>query len=102
MEHAIIHLERKRAYTDLLRSYKVIIDDELVGTIRHGKSCSFQVHPGHHDIFLMIDWCSSQHLTIDIDPGEEIKLICQGENALFALYNVTYGANNYIKLYREP
>ena len=98
MEHAIIHLERKKGPSDLLRSYKVIIDDELAGTIRHGKSCSFQVRPGRHDIFLMIDWCSSQHLTIDIAPGEEIKLICQA-NSPSLWFNMPM--RDYMKLYQE-
>ena len=102
MENAIIQLERKRAWADLFRSYQIFLDAELVGTIRQGKSCSFEVHPGHHELFLTIDWCSSQRLSMDLAPGEKVKVVCQGKNALFALYNVTFGADRYINLFQEP
>jgi len=101
MEHAIIHLWRKPPYTDLLRAYKIIIDGKRVGTIRPGKRHLFEIEPGHHDIFLRVDWGSSRHLSIDLAPGEEVKLICQGGNPFAWLYNVTAGARNYIKLYYE-
>jgi hypothetical protein len=102
MESAMIQIERKRSWADMFRSYQIFLDGKLVGTIHQGKSSSFEVHPGHHEIFLTIDWCSSQHLSMGLAPGEKVKVICQGRNPLFGLYNITFGANNYIKLFREP
>lgn len=102
MESAIIHLKRRATWADMLRSYQIFLDGEQVGTIRQGMGLTFQVHPGHHELFLTIDWCSSRHLSICLAPGERTTLICQGRNALFTLYNITLGANNYIKLAQEP
>lgn len=51
MQTAIIHIVRKPALSDLLRSYKIFIDGKQVGSIRHGKYCSFEVSPGCHEVF---------------------------------------------------
>jgi len=102
MKGATIQIKRRAAWGDLLRSYQIVLDGACVGTIRQGKSHTFEVHPGHHELFLTIDWCSSQCLLIDVEPGEEVHLVCQGRNALFALYNITSRANDYIQLFREP
>jgi hypothetical protein len=102
MESATIHIERKPAWGDLLRSYTIFLDARPIGGIRPGLSRSFEVHPGRHEVFLNIDWCSSQHLTIDLAPGEEVKLICQGRNVVFGVCYMIVRANDYIKLSQEP
>ena len=102
MDSAIIYLERKPAWGDILRSYKIFLDEKFVGTICHQKSCSFEVQSGLHEIFLTIDWCSSRHISIDLAPNEEVKLVCQARIPWRALYNITYGANDYIQLTQEP
>jgi hypothetical protein len=104
VDSAIIHIERKAAWGDLLRSYKIFLDEKSVGTIRQGMHSSFEVSAGRHEIFLTIDWCSSQRMSIDLAPGEKVKLICQARNAWLwvAFYNITFRANNYIKLSQEP
>ena len=102
MESAIIFITRKPALADSLRSYKIFLNEKLVGTIRQGMSSSFEVYPGHHDIFLTIDWCASRRVSIDLEPGDEVNLFCQPSNPWFAFYNITFGANNYIKLFQEP
>ncbi|HEU5381738.1 MAG TPA: hypothetical protein VFV38_40475 [Ktedonobacteraceae bacterium] len=101
MQTAIIHIVRKPALSDLLRSYKIFIDGKQVGSIRHGKHCSFDVAPGHHEVFLTIDWASSQRLSLTLAPGKQINLVCQAKNPLLAVYNVTAGSKDYIKLYQE-
>lgn len=100
MGSAIVRLVRKKASRDILRSYKVFIDGRLVGTIRQGSTCEFEIQPGRHDVFLTIDWCSSPHLPLDIVPDEEVKLICQGRN-LFRLLDIYLYPQEYITLYRE-
>ena len=102
METAIIHIERTSAWADFLRAYKVVLDGEPVGTIRQGKSRSFEVKPGHHEIFLTVDWCSSQPIFVNLAPSARVHLICQGREVFSALSNTLFGANDYIKLYQEP
>ncbi len=100
MKTAIINISRKPAFSDLWRSYKIFIDGKQVGSIRHGKQCSFEVSPGHHEVFLTIDWASSQRLSLTLAAGEQINLVCQAKNPLFAAYNATIGSEDYIKLYQ--
>jgi hypothetical protein len=102
MEGAIIHIERKPAWGDFFRVYTVFLDEKPIGGIRQGLSRSFEVHPGRHEVFLNIDWCSSRRMSIDLAPGEEVKLICQGRDIWDGLRYMTFGANNYIKLFQEP
>jgi hypothetical protein len=102
MENAIIHIERRAAWADLLRSYKIVLDEKVAGTIRSKRHCSFEVRPGRHEIFLTISWCSSRHLLLDLAPGEEVNLVCQGRTSTSTLYNVTVGADDYIILFQEP
>jgi hypothetical protein len=66
-----------RPVNDLFRSYKVFISNTFAGTIRRGRTKSFDVAPGHHEIHLEIDWCRSRDLPLDLGPGEEVKLICK-------------------------
>jgi hypothetical protein len=59
MERATIHLTRTPAFSDRSRAYQIYLDGALVGQIHHRERCSFEVHPGRHELFLTIDWCSS-------------------------------------------
>ena len=102
MDTTLIQIERKPAWTDLLRSYQIVLDGERVGTIRQGMGHAFEVSAGHHEIILTIDWCSSQRLSLYLEPGEKVKLVCQGRNPFLAFYYTTIGARNYIRLFREP
>ncbi len=102
MENAAIHLERQLAYTDFFRAYRIFIDGKESGTIRRTESCTFEVQPGRHEVFLKIDWCSSPLFTVNIAAGEEVKLICKGKllAALLWPYFVTFGCRRWIKLYQ--
>jgi hypothetical protein len=81
---------------DLFRSYKVMIDGAVVGWIKRRKTKTFTVAPGHHEIHLEIDWCSSAEVAVDLSPGEEVKLTCR--SGWPSAYAITRGRNNYIAL----
>jgi hypothetical protein len=93
MEKAIIHLKRQSAYTDFFRAYHIFLDGKESGTIRQTENCTFEVQPGHHEVFLKIDWCSSPLHTVTIGAGEEVKLICKGKlpTVLLWPYFMTFG-----------
>lgn len=44
-------VERKEGLRDKARAYKLMLDGQAAGTIRHGSEESFQVAPGTHDVF---------------------------------------------------
>jgi hypothetical protein len=65
-----------RPLGDIGRTYKVFIDDRAVGAIRRKETKTFEVAPGKHRIHLEIDWCSSRRVSVELPPGQEVKLTC--------------------------
>jgi hypothetical protein len=85
-----------RPFGDIGRTYKVFIDDQAVGAIRRKETKTFEVPPGKHQIHLEIDWCSSRRVSVELPPGEEVKLTCSARppNSGMAVLN----SSSYIKL----
>jgi hypothetical protein len=97
MDGARIILRRRGwPISDLLRTYKVVLDDRVVGWIKRRKTLTFDVAPGHHELHLEIDWCSSRDLLLDLAACEEVRLICGGRGP--SLYGITRGRSDYIAL----
>jgi len=85
--------------TDHLRSYKVVLDGEAVGRLRPGESCTFDVAPGPHELFLKIDWGRSEKIDVDVTAGQTARFCCVPRgNALTSLYWATFGSRHYIAL----
>lgn len=102
MESATIYLKRQQASVDVLRAYNVFIDGKKMGTIHQMESRSFEVQPGHHEVFLTIDWCSSTSLSVDVVALDEVKLFCKANaNLLTVFYFITVGSQHYISLFQE-
>jgi|GEM_PF-1863568 hypothetical protein len=101
MRNAVIRIARDPGFADSLRSYKIFIDFVQVGVIYQKELRSFEVSPGHHDIYLEINWCSSQHLDIDLAAGEEVTLICRSSHPLLAAFRPYFNPERYIELYPE-
>jgi hypothetical protein len=92
-----IDVERKEGLRDRARAYKVMIDGQEAGTIRHGSQESFQVVPGTHEAFLKIDWCRSPKLTIDVGGGQRAKLICAPSGTIWtAIFAIVFKPTRYI------
>lgn len=74
---AVVILSRaKGGRRDILRSYKVVVDDEQVGTIKRGQRLELPVAAGRHVLTLAIDWCRSRPLQLDLAAGESVELTC--------------------------
>jgi hypothetical protein len=59
MENEMASVEVQRevgGLTDHLRSYKLVLDGQVVGQLRPGESCVVDVATGPHELFLKIDW----------------------------------------------
>jgi hypothetical protein len=91
---ATITLSRaKGGGRDLLRAYKVLIDDVQVAKIRRGQRLTLPVSAGQHTVRLTIDWTSSLPLELDLAPGASAELACAPAGPGFT-------ADNYIELKR--
>lgn len=95
-----ILLRRARGMHDLIRDYKVFLDDREVAHISHGGECRFTVAPGAHRIQLRIDWCSSPELRVHVGEGEEFIMDCGNNvsNPLAVLVYITLWRGKYLWL----
>jgi hypothetical protein len=66
----------KRGTLDLFRAYHVVIDEHDVGEVRRGESRVFWTPPGRHEVHLVIDWCRSPSVDVDVALGETVRLLC--------------------------
>jgi hypothetical protein len=75
---ATIILRCERAgYRDRLRSYQVMIDDNMVAKIKRGQTLTLPIPAGQHQIFLSLDWCRSPSVELDAQPGQVIGMSCE-------------------------
>lgn len=71
-----IFLARVPQYADRFRAYKAFLDGAEVGRIQRDQTMKLDVDPGDHEIFLTIDWVSSNKLVFRVKPNEEVYLEC--------------------------
>lgn len=97
---ASVEVQREFAgLTDHLRSYKVVIDDEVVGRLHPGESCAFDVTPGLHVLFLKIDWGRSEKVNVNLTAGQTARFCCAPRGNVFTgLYWATLGSRRSIAL----
>jgi hypothetical protein len=95
-------LSRKRGgWRDRGRSYVVMVDGEPVAKIKHGQRLELPVRRGHHELLLKVDWCQSQPLAFDAEPGQPAEFFCEpGGSAARALPDTLMGSHDYISLTR--
>ena len=65
-------------WQDRARAYKLVVDDKTVASVKHNETKEVTVESGHHRIWMRISWCRSQILDIDVQDGDEIRLVCRG------------------------
>ena len=91
---AVVILSRaKGGRRDLLRGYKVLLDDDQVGTIKRGQRLELPVAAGAHVLRLTIDWCTSRPLNLDLSAGDSVEVTC-------APAGPDFSDDNYIELKR--
>ena len=69
---ATIRIKRTSEYNNKMRTYKIYIDGQNVGTISNGETKEFQTTEGQHSMFAKIDWCSSPEILISLS-NDQIK-----------------------------
>jgi hypothetical protein len=62
---------------DVLTTYQVLIDGNVVGGIRRKQTKSFDVEAGRHEIRLKWKKYTSKLLFLDLAPGQQVRLVCR-------------------------
>ena len=77
---AVIALTRSPGgWRDSRRSYSVMLDGHKVAKVRRGERLELPVSAGHHELYLKIDWCTSQTVELEAPPGAVIEMYCEPE-----------------------
>jgi hypothetical protein len=71
-----ISYARSPQLTASLTKFDVFIDGQKVGRIGNNERERYELPPGPHTISLTIDDFASKRVTIDLRPGENIRLTC--------------------------
>ncbi|MFF7249420.1 hypothetical protein ACFZBU_36605 [Embleya sp. NPDC008237] len=60
-----------------MRSVKVIVDGRKVGKVKQMENCDVPVSPGRHTVRCEMDWIGSQSVTVDVEAGQSVSLVCR-------------------------
>ena len=74
---ATIKIRRTNDYINVMRDYRLFIDNQKIGTISNGQTKDFEIPAGRHSLIAKIDWCRSQELFFEIN-NNETKIILVG------------------------
>ena len=98
----MIRIKRGISYADIVRRYKVFIDDTYCGDIKRNETKEFSVEKGHHSIYAEIDWCRSNTLIIEVNESVvDIEIgssLAKGKSWIpfLGLIYITFKKNDYL------
>lgn len=100
MNTGTIILKRNNQWANRIRKYKIILNNQKIGTISNDKEEFFEVKPGQHELFLKIDWTRSNKYQFTIKEGQTINLVCgcvlKGWKLFFVLIYIFLLFNSYL------
>lgn len=71
-------INRQSTWADRFRAYQIMLNGEQIGKIKNGETVELEVHKGHHEILLKVDWCFSN--TLHFDYGDDPVTLECGSN----------------------
>lgn len=84
---SIVMSRDRRGWRDRARSYGIVIDGQQVAKIKRGQRVELPVGSGEHEVFMRVNWGTSESIQLDVPPGESIELFCTtGRSQLGAGY----------------
>src|SRR5689334_6745922 len=105
MRTGTLIVTRPRQFADLLRHYRIVVDDQDVGTLKRCEELRIELPEGEHRMVARIDWARSNYLSFGIRIGEtaeiEVGSNARGWRLIAAPYFATLGFRNYLYLRRR-
>lgn len=99
-----IEITRSSEYANRLRSIKIFIDNEHIGSISNGETKIFDVPEGSHSVQAKIDWGRSNIATLEIgkDEKKSLKMTSFAKHnplgTFAAIYYTTIASDRYLRL----
>jgi hypothetical protein len=98
-----IRLVRPSLFVDRIRSYKILLNGKMAGSIGHDSAIEIAAPAGAITLEARIDWARSRPLTINTVPGERIEIEVRNHwGARLGLWAITFGKNSYLLLTQRP
>jgi hypothetical protein len=72
---ASITIQRTSQYSNSVRTVLIYVDGKQVGGIKDGETIEIPVTSGEHEVVTKVDWCKSTPVHIQVEPGQNIKLV---------------------------
>ena len=98
---ATIEVSRKKLphpVRDGVRSYKVVLDGEEVAKLKMGDTTEISSHPGHHTLWMRLDFKKSNTIQFELRPDTTTRFECEpGGRYLMALVDL-FRSGRYIAL----
>jgi hypothetical protein len=99
---ASLTIMRDSGYADRIRKYKVVIDGAVVGLVSNGETKEFAVSPGHHRLYMKIDWCGSKPVEFTVTERDAVTFQARsnlrGRKLFGALWYALFDRDSYILL----
>jgi len=97
---ATLRIKRPFRFSNLIRSYIVMLDGERVAKLWVGGEVEVPVGSGPHELYLKIDWCRSQPEDFTVSGNETITFEVGSVNPLVGIYYVIFDSKNFLSLRR--
>ncbi len=91
---------REGGYRDRVRAYKVMLDGEEVGAIKHGETHEQPIDAGQHELRIKIDWSGSPTETFTVEPGATVEFDCEPNGGTFNVFWQIFTKSSWAKLTR--
>lgn len=78
-------IERKKAFVGCARKLKVLVGDREIGSVANGKTESFPIPAGLHQVSVQMGSAASRPLQIEAAEGQSTKLFCNLKMGWFAV-----------------
>lgn len=93
---------RNSEFVAKYRKFKIMLNDENMGTIKTGETIEVPVQPGNHELYLKIDWCGSNTIKFSTKEREQLQYrVCyRGDwfNIIQALYFMIFKPYKFLLL----
>jgi len=80
---------RREGSIGIFTKYKVLIDGIEIGELSHGEKRGFSVAPGSHIVQVKLRNELSQPLTIEVNEGQSIELVCGQDQSKVWSFSIT-------------
>ena len=95
-------ITRRSSFYDKFRSYTIYVNGEKCAKIGNNSKTEIDLPVGEYEIYLSIDWCKSNKLSINIEENQNIYLECyprkKGKFKIKKIFSFLNNADDYIVL----